>query len=121
MNRILILAGIALLVISCTAAVKSGSGRTVNLNNTGVLEALQRDNPAHYRKIQEIMAGLFRRPDSEVPRWIQTTFNARDVSYAPVLLTSDPPQRRLSFALDNTRYEAVVTLAHLKPEIVPAN
>jgi len=121
MSGILVAPVIVLFVVSCAVAGDSRPGRTVNLNRPGVLEALQHENPAHYQKIQEIMVGLYRHPDSEVPRWIQTTFNASDVSYAPVLLTSDPPQRRLSFALDNTHYQAVVTLTHLKPEIIPAN
>jgi hypothetical protein len=119
MPRIIVAAFIALFVVSCAVAGDSRPGCTINLDQPGVLEALQHDNPAHYQKIQEIMAGLFGRSDSEVPRWIQTTFNAHDVSYTPVLLTTDPPQRHLSFTLDNTSYRAVVTLTHLKPEIIP--
>ena len=38
-------------------------------------------------------------------------FNARDVNYAPIEMTSYPPKRRLAFALDDTRYVIVVTLA----------
>ena len=44
---------------------------------------------------------------------------ARDVSYAPIVLTSDPPRRRLSFVLDTTRYQAVVTLTGARGQIVP--
>ena len=120
MTRILVAAVIGLFAVSCAMAGDYRPGRTINLNRPGVLEALQQDNPAHYQKIQEIMAGLFRRPQSEVPRWIQTRYNARDVSYSLGLLTSDPPKRRLSFALDDTRYRAVVTLTHVKAEIIPA-
>lgn len=121
MRRFLIVAVIAIFVASCAVAADSRSSRTVNLNRPGVLEFLQRENPVHHRKIQDIMAGLFNRPDAEVPRWIETTFSARGTSYDPVLLTSAPPQRRLSFVLDNTRYRAVLTLTHLKPEIVPTD
>ena len=110
---------ITLFVGSYVLAADSLPQRTINLDRPGTLEALQRNNPAHYQKIKEIMAGLFSRSDSEVPHWIQTTFSAGDVSYVPVLLTSDPPKRRLSFALDNTRYQAVVILTHLKPEFLP--
>jgi hypothetical protein len=31
--------------------------------------------------------------------------------YAPIEMTSYPPKRRLSFALDDTRYMIIVTLA----------
>ncbi len=90
----------------------------IDINQPGVLEALKGENPVHYRKIQEMMDGLnFVHPDFDVPGWIQKTFNAHDVLYTPVLMTSDPPKRRISFSLDNTRYLAVVTLKRLKPEI----
>jgi hypothetical protein len=101
------------------AAGQATPGRAINLNEPGALEALQHSNPTHYKKVRKIMEGLFQRPDIAVPRWIQTNFDARNVSYAPILLTSDPPKRRLSFALDDTRYEAVVTLTNVRAEIVP--
>jgi hypothetical protein len=55
-----------------------------------------------------------------VPRWIETNFAAHEVSYVPIVLTSHPPRRRLSFALDATRYEALVTLTNVRGRIVPA-
>jgi len=36
--------------------------------------------------------------------------DGRDVSCDFLLLTSNPPKRRLSFTLDNTRYSAIVTI-----------
>jgi len=54
-----------------------------------------------------------------VPRWLQASFNARDISYQPIVLTSHPPKRRLSFALDDTRYVAVITLTNVKGTVVP--
>jgi len=62
---------------------------------------------------------LSRHPDSNVPRWIRVGFDARDVSYAPIVLTSHPAKRRLSFVLDDTRYEAVIVLTNLRGDIVP--
>ena len=121
MRRMLIVAVIAIFIASCAGAADFPSDRTVNLNRPGVVKSLQREHRAHHRKIQDFLAGLFNRPDAEVPRWIETTFNARGTSYDPVLLTSDPPQRRLSFVLDNTRYRAVLTLTRLKPKIIPAD
>ena len=120
MTRILVTAVIVLFTFVGVVAGDPGSDRTVNLNEPGAFEALRHDNPAHYEKIQGIMAGLFRRPDAEVPRWLQTHFNARDSAYGPALLTSNPPKKRLSFALEGTRYQAVVTLTHLKGEVMPA-
>ncbi len=41
---------------------------------------------------------------------MRTNFDARGVNYAPIEMTSYPPKRRLSFALDDIRYVIVVTL-----------
>jgi hypothetical protein len=84
--------------------------RPVDLDKPGALEALQQSNPAHYEKVRQIVAGIARQPDVKVPGWMLATFNAREVSYASIEMTSFPPKRRLSFALDNTRYVVVVTL-----------
>jgi hypothetical protein len=35
-------------------------------------------------------------------------------------MTSHPPKRRLSFALDDTRYVTVVTLTNVRGDVVPA-
>lgn len=76
--------------------------------------------PTHYDKVRKIIDGVVRQqPDADVPRWIQTTFQGRDVSCAPIVLTTHPAKRRLSFALDDARYEAVVTLTNLRGDIVP--
>jgi hypothetical protein len=37
----------------------------------------------------------------------------------PVVLTSHPPKRRLSFALDTTHYEAIIVLTNVRGQIVP--
>ncbi len=119
MSKLIAAAVLAMLWTAVAAAGDAAPGRTINLNKPGALEALQHSNPTHYEKVRKIMEGLFQQPDTAVPRWIRTNFDARDVSYAPILLTSDPPKRRLSFALDDTRYEAVVTLTNARAEIVP--
>jgi hypothetical protein len=94
--------------------------RVVDLNEDGALEALQRSNPVHYDKVRKILDGVLRQRDAQAPRWIQTNFDGRDVSYGPIVLTSHPPKRRLSFALDATRYEAIIVLTNVSGEIVPA-
>lgn len=80
----------------------------VDLGQPGVLEALARDNPEHYAKIERILADVTRRPPETVPRWMNTEFGAQQVRFPSLLKTSDPAQRSLSFTLDDTRYEAVV-------------
>ena len=96
-----------------------GAGPTIDLDQPGALATLEQTNPAHYAKVKRILHGITRRPDAEVPRWLRVGFDARDVNYAPIVLTSLPAQRRLSFALDDTRYVAVVVLTHLRGDVVP--
>jgi hypothetical protein len=94
-------------------------GRPVDLNEAGALEALARSNPAHYAKIRQILDGILQQQDAGVPRWIQANFDGRNVTYAPVVLTSHPPKRRLSFALDGTRYDAIIVLTNVRGDVVP--
>jgi hypothetical protein len=105
-------------VVACLVTVDSNSEPVINLNQPGVLKKLQQENPDHYQKIQEILDGINKQPESKVPHWIQTKFNARDVLYGPVLLTSLPPKKRISFTLDNTHYEALLTLTDFGPQII---
>ena len=120
MPRLVATAVLALLWTAVAAAGDATPRRAIDLNEPGALEALQRSNPTHYEKVRQILEGVLQRPDTDVPRWIQTNFAAHDVSYVPVVLTSHPPKRRLSFALDATRYEAVVTLTNVRGDITPA-
>ena len=122
MSRLIIAALIMVVLwIGVVVAGDANPVRTVNLNKPGALETLQQSNPTHYEKVRKILDGILQQPDADVPRWIQTSFDARNVSYTPILMTTVPPKRRLSFAMDETRYEAVLTLTKVRAEIVPLN
>jgi hypothetical protein len=110
--------GLALLglVLIAPAAV---AGPTIDLDQPGALAALEQTNPAHHAKVKRILEGVNRRPGAEVPRWMRVAFDARAVEYPPIVLTSHPAKRRLSFALDDTRYVAIVVLTHLRGDVVP--
>lgn len=116
---------IAAVALACvgTSAVAAGTAtlvRTVDLDRAGALEALQQSNPIHYEKVRNIIDGVVHQPETSVPRWMQASFGARDVDYAPVIMMSHPPQRRLSFALDDARYVTVVRLTNVRGRIIPA-
>lgn len=116
-----ILAGLfAVLVCALLSPPGEPSGRVVDLNEPGVLETLQGSNPVHYGKIRRILEDVLKYPDAGVPRWMQTTFNAQNVKYIPIVLTSHPPKRQLSFSLDSARYEVVIVLTNVRGDIVPA-
>ena len=101
------------------APLALGQSRIVDMDAAGALDALARDNPRHYKRVREILAEVQEQPDSEVPRWMQTRFDARDVVYAPLLLVTYPPKRHLSFRIDEVRYKAIVTLTNWKPQPIP--
>jgi hypothetical protein len=115
----LVLAGILLLSSALFGSAPVGAAPAIDLDRPGAFEALQRTNPDHAAKVRLILEGVARTPDSDVPRWMRVAFDARDVSYIPVVLTSHPAKRRLSFVLDTTRYEAVIVLTGLRGDIVP--
>lgn len=118
-NKEILFISVVLFIMTFLLPVDSHSApATVNLNQPGVLKMLQYENPEHYRKIREILAGICNRPESRVPHWMQTKFNAHDVLYGPVLLTSLPPKKHISFTLDNTHYEALLTLTDSGPQII---
>ena len=104
---------LAALVIFWTGIAAAGDltlSRVVDLDKPGALEALQQLNPMHYEKIRQIVTGILQQPDVAVPGWMRANFDARGVLYSQIEMTSYPPKRRLSFALDDTRYVVVVTL-----------
>ncbi len=84
--------------------------RRIDLDRPGALEALERDNPAHFAKVQKILQEAPRRPLSSVQGWIRTEFDARDVAAPYILRTSYPAQANLSFVLDEVRYHAVIRI-----------
>lgn len=91
----------------------------IDLNEPGALDRLARDNPDHYTKIRKILAEVDEIPERSVDRWMKTQFNATDITYSPYLLTSNPPKKELSFTLETTHYEALLTLTHDGARLFP--
>jgi hypothetical protein len=78
---------------------------TVDLRTPQALANLKRDNPAHFEKIRQILAGLEENPERVEGDWLQTTFDAHDVDLMRMIVkTSYPPKQLLSFRLEQTRY-----------------
>jgi len=98
-------------------AVAVSAARTIDLDDPGNLEALQRVHPDHYTKIERILAEVPRRPpaESSVATWMRTEFEARDIRYQDLIMTSLPPKKRLEFSLDTTTYRKTITLSGWQP------
>ena len=112
----------ASLVLVCVGVANAGDialRRTVDLDAPGAMERVHATNPTHFDKITKIIEGVTKQPETAVPGWLQVNFDARDVNYRPVVMTSYPPKRRLTFALDDTRYEAVVVLTNVSGTVTP--
>ncbi len=102
------------------AASGSATGQ-VDLNAPGALASLRVSRPQDYGRIVAILAGITRHPQRDVPRWLQTAFDARNIIYQPLWLTSFPPKRRLSFSLESQSYRAVLTITGQGAHIFPAD
>jgi hypothetical protein len=108
--------------IALAAASQAYGHGTIDLDVAGNLEAIARDHPDRFAKIQQILAEVPRQPLSEaaVATWMRTEFQARDVRYTDLIMTSLPPKKRLQFSLDDTSYVKVITLAGWQAKAMPA-
>ena len=115
------LMALALAFVALAFAPELYAAGPIDLTIPGNLEAIERDHPDHYAKIQRILAEVPRQPPASfaVATWMRTQFDAHNIDYADLVMTSLPPKKRLKFSLDNTAYVAVVTLAGWRAEVLP--
>jgi hypothetical protein len=93
---------------------------TIDLRAPHALEQLQQSNPAHFEKIQQVLAGLREQPRRAEGDWLQVNFDARDVDLSRHLIrTSNPPKQLLRFTLDDVRYVMYVTRSDLSATVEP--
>lgn len=93
----------------------------VDLDRPGALEAVERDQPGHYRRITEILSVASEMPchTEQFGRVVEAKYEARDGRCGLMLMTSYPAKRLLTFTLDATRYATVVTMRE-ESRLVPA-
>jgi hypothetical protein len=117
--RIVFIALTSTLIASANAG--GSSWQPIDLNRPGTLEQLKLERPKHYAAIAEVIRVVERVPCEN--REVETLKARYDISQWAcnfVLLTSDPPKRRLSFQLEETRYVALVTLKGAQGRVIPA-
>ena len=114
---------ISIVIISAIVATAQAAGtmsQPVDLNQPGALEKLQMERPEHFRAITEVLRVVERVPCHNVEvRSLEARFDIRDMACSFTLMTSFPPKRRLSFALEGTSYVVVVTLKDTDWQTVP--
>jgi hypothetical protein len=118
--RTFIAIGIASILLAIVTA-SYGFG-PIDLDVPGNLEAIARSHPEHFAKIQQILVEVPRRPPNEdsVATWMRTEFEARNIRYTDLIMTSLPPKKRLDFSLDNASYVKIITLTSWRAELNPA-
>jgi hypothetical protein len=106
-----LIAVVAFLLVGIVEMADVFAMETINLNIPSNVKKLSRTNPAQYKKVRQILDGLSLQSPSEVPEWIQATFDATDVRYFPfIVLATYPPQRQVWFTIDQMRFRAAITL-----------
>lgn len=105
--------------LSAQAGLGCGTG-VVDLNAPGAFARLKASRPDDYARMMRIIAGVTRHPELDVARWISATFDAANVSYLPLWMTSLPPKRRLSLCLASTDYTVVLTITQDGARVSPA-
>ena len=96
-----------------------GAVHQIDLDTPGALALVQRDHPAHFQAITEILREAPHQRPQALSGWVRTAFDAKMASVM-LIKTSYPPQARLEFILDDTEYRALVTLRNVEPSVTPA-
>ncbi|MES2103136.1 MAG: hypothetical protein V4634_03895 [Pseudomonadota bacterium] len=94
--------------------------QVMRIDDAKDLALIRQTRPAHFKKIQQILADIQDQAEGKVSKWMQTRFDAREISYEPMLLVTAPPKRKLAFRLDDVRYEGVIVMSNYQPLMTPA-
>ena len=98
------------ILLAVLAVFFAGPALAIDLDRPGALEALARENPAHFAKVEKILSEAPQRPFASVRGWMRTEFDARDVDTSYLVKTSYPAQARLTFTLDERQYTKVIRI-----------
>ena len=97
-------------------SIKVDIKHRVDLSNEGALEAIQRDDPVRYGKIEGIIQAAQVTSCVTLPALLRTRYDVRSTQCTPyLLLTSYPPKSRLTFVIEDTQYAVNVVQLKLAP------
>jgi hypothetical protein len=111
-------------VVTGAAAVGAGVPATATVGtvylNAQALAQLRTTNPDRYARVQRILAAAHSLCRPHAAEGYLASFGVRDFACAPMLLlTSNPPQWRIGFRIDDTRYVASVFVTGDPPRLLP--
>jgi hypothetical protein len=101
----LCLAGTATTLAAPPSSVWTPPKRTVRLDSA-TLEQLRATNPKFYARVERVLASADQLCKPGEPKLLQ--LDAKDIGCGQLLFATYPPQRELTFELDDTRYIATV-------------
>jgi len=85
--------------------------RMVSLNREGALGALKSSHPGHYAIAQRLIRAASQICAPGAPKTLATLYNVDDVACAAgVWYESNPPKRMLTFRVEDTVYEMLVSV-----------
>ena len=91
----------------------SAQAGTIDLDVPGAMRQLERSDPARYARVVQLVSAAQRQPcHSDDFLRLQRAVVAKNVDCSLAVRMSDPPQQRLTFALDGAVYTSVVVLHH---------
>src|SRR4051812_10122186 len=112
MKQMIIAAALALATLSHAAgpAVK----RYVNIGNPQSMEKFAKADPDTFAKALRLIHDIERRPLSDAKAWAKANFDADELIYFPMLKTSDPAKRQISFVIGDARFAGTYELSQLE-------
>jgi hypothetical protein len=94
--------------------------KTVFLDGAAALDKLRLTNPGHYARVERILASADQICKAGELKALAVQLDAQDMAcFRWFIYTSYPPQRRLTFRLDDTRYIAMVFLKGADGKVTP--
>ena len=113
-------ASVVVILMGILAVIHSGPAAGRVTLDARTLDLLERENPATFRKISAIIRLASERGCVSAATLLKAQLDVSDARCEPMLfLTSNPPQRRLTFKLEGTVYDVNVTVRGVAGEPEP--
>ncbi|SRR5258708_6132778 len=113
---------LALVLLTCAASAYAATPAktVVDLDRPGAMDALEQANPEHFRRVSGVIDLASEMPcfTPQFAKLSWAKFDAESAGCGVMLLTSYPAKRQLSFTIEDTTYNSIVTIKN-KERFVP--
>jgi len=122
MKSIRIAVAVAIAAAAALPVLAAGGHKgPIDLDRPGALDQVKRERPGQFEAISQVLRAAERLPCREGElKALRTRFDVRELACTTLLMTSDPPKRRVTFSLGEERYIAVVTMKDTNGKLLPA-